>query len=120
MVAATPPGVEACRLEHGAYAPRRIAQPCVRRIENQRASRRWGRQAKDQLEGCGLPGTVRPEESGDRTATHREGQVIDGGDLAEPLGESLDVYCALHAVTIATPREFGISPRDALHLCRTA
>src|SRR3954453_6100340 len=112
--------MEACRLEHGAYAPSRIAQPSVRRTENQRASRRWGRQAEDHLEGCGLPGTVRPEESGDRAATHREGQVVDGGGLAEPLGESLDMYCALHAVTVATTREIGIYPRDGLQLCRRA
>ena len=47
-------------------------------------------QPEDQAHGRGLSGAVRPEKSGDHARPYGEGQVIDGGFLAVPLGEVVD------------------------------
>src|SRR5262249_31322065 len=47
-------------------------------------------QSKQQADGGGFPGPVRADKPGDTARDEFEGEVVDGGDGAVPLGQRLD------------------------------
>ena len=91
VVAAAPRRVVGRRLQNGADDARRVVQLPVGRALDERLARRWMHQAEQDAEGRGLARAVGAEEASDPPRLDREGEVLDRGGRAEPLGQCADL-----------------------------
>jgi hypothetical protein len=83
--------VEAARLQDRAdHAGRRRQLPVGSAAEGGRAGGR-GDHAEEHPQGGGLPGAVGAEEADHRALLDLEAEAVDGEDVAEAFGESVDV-----------------------------
>jgi hypothetical protein len=78
-------------LEHRAHTGAGLVELVVAQTPERGRSRRWPHQSEQRANGGALPGPVRSEEPRDATGLDVEREVIDGGDIAEVLGEIVDL-----------------------------
>jgi hypothetical protein len=89
MVAGGAPRVKPGCFENRAHPMRGPVQLDVRNASDQRAASRRPNQPQNHPQRRGLPGAVRPDETGDRPVRHVEAQVVHRGDVSEALGQAL-------------------------------
>ena len=84
------PGMEHVRVDQRADVPERVVQLGVGAPVDGGAARSGPGQAEQDADGGRFPGPVRAEEPGDPARCQLEGEVVDRGDGAVPLGQRLD------------------------------
>jgi hypothetical protein len=90
MVAGPATGVKTCSLEHGADLTDGIIEGSIRpTVDGGRAGGR-GDESEQQPQGRRLAGAVGPEEPDDPAAPELHGEAVDGHDVAEALGETVE------------------------------
>jgi hypothetical protein len=82
--------MEAGRFQNGTYVSSWLVQAHVRDTVDQCVARGWPDQAEHRPQRRGLAGTVGPDEARNRAWRHVETEVVDRGDAAEPLGQTLN------------------------------
>src|SRR5262249_39009752 len=121
VIAAAAGGVEVVRFEHRSDAADRLLELAVATAEDERLARGWLGQAEQHAQRGGLSGAVRAEVAGDRPRPQREGDVVDDGQLAVTLPQSLAAHDRLTRGRRDWRRNaellvgHGLSPRFALH-----
>ena len=89
MVAAGTAGMEVSRFEHCSHVRGRALQVLIATAEDERApGRRLHEMKQHPQRGC-LPGAVRAEKAGHRSAFERERQIVHRDEVTEPLAQML-------------------------------
>src|SRR5512133_3947774 len=90
MVAGAAAGMEAGGLQHRANLANRIYQFSIQLAVDSGAAGGGGDQPEQGAQGGGLAGPVGAQEADHGALVDLEAEVVDGDDLPEALGESLD------------------------------
>ena len=103
-VAAGPAGVDVCRLQGGSDHRQRPVEVVVGPpVDGGGAGGRPDEPEQHPKRG-GLAGAVGPEEPGHPPRRHREAEVVDSGQRAEPLGQPGELHRDTHGADPATRR----------------
>ena len=113
MVAAGAAGMEVGRFEHCSHLCGRAFEVLIAAAEDERASGRRLHEMEQHPQRRCLPGAVRAEKAGHRSALERERQVVHRDEVTEPLAQMLRAYDRFLGDRLGL-----LSDRNSSQLCR--